>query len=273
MDPENEIENDNRAVNDTQEQPAPVAEANEQPAASEVQPVAQEAPKAAANAPKWAMDRINEETNRRREEQQAREAAENEARNLKEMLTRLQNGGKPAEQTNQPARQPAPTVDPTRYQADVRAEAERQRLYADSAVVRATGAAAFPNFNDSLNILSAVGATTDDFVADIFAATDRANAHVMIDTLAKDPEKAAGLAKMDSRSRIAELTRIAMVDQIQKAASAAPAPVAKPAPVTKAPAPPPRVDPAGGATTPNLMDDNLSDEEWFNLYRNQRKIA
>jgi hypothetical protein len=74
---------------------------------------------------------------------------------------------------------------------------------------------------------------------DVIAA-DPVNAHKIIFTLAKDPERAAELANMDMRQRTAELTRMSMAEQAKTppaAKAAEPAPAAPKTPVSKAPAP------------------------------------
>jgi hypothetical protein len=121
------------------------------------------------------------------------------------------------------------------------------------------GYAAFtgPKFDEMANILGAVGCVNDEFIADVLAV-DRPNAHKTLAALAAEPETAARLASLDSRSRIAELTRITMA----KAAVVEP-PVPKPAPkvVSKAPAPAPVVEPSASKVV-DWRQDDASDEEF-----------
>src|SRR6185312_14380684 len=87
---------------ETVAQAEPVVEVQPEPAREET-PKPAEQPN---QPPKWALERINEETNKRRQEAERREAAEREAQTLREMIARLQKGDKPAETAAQPHSQP-----------------------------------------------------------------------------------------------------------------------------------------------------------------------
>lgn len=197
----------------------------------------------------WFLDRISEEAS-------ARRAAEERATNAETLLQRLQNG-KP-----DPAAPVVPTVAPQDFQTAVRSEAARIKLSEDSTAIRDNGLKEFGSaFTDSLNILSAVGATADDVVLDLIAV-DKANAHKILATLAKDPEKAAALAGMDPRRRTAELTRMSMSALAPAADPAVPPKPAVPAKqVSRAPAPPPPVDPNASKVT-DWRSDEASDDEF-----------
>lgn len=205
----------------------------------------------------------------RRQERARAEAAEKRANDLQAIIERLQVG------QADPAAPAAAAQPPTDFNTAVQAEAARQRLYDDILIVKAAGLKDFPDFNQSLGILTALGATNDDFVSDVLAV-DKSSAHVILDKLAKDPEKAASLVTMDSRRRIAELTRMAVVSN-----PAAPAPAAAPsvapappaAPVSRAPAPAPRVVPVAQVvdldpTTPE-GNDKMSDPQWEKWAKSQ----
>lgn len=216
----------------------------------------------------WFLDRIAEETGKR-------QATERELADTRALLASLQ-----AAQPPDPAK-PAPRAAPEPAN-DVLGQAEKIVLYRDTADVRRVGDGAFPDFNDSLRVLSAVGALSDDFCADLFAV-DKANAHVILDKLAKDPEHAARLAGMDTRRRTAELTRMSMTAQAPaaepKPADPKPAPVvpAKPAAksVSRAPNPPPPVEPSASKTV-DWRQDDASDAEFdrgFNEMMEKRAKA
>lgn len=200
----------------------------------------------------WYMQRIHEETNKRAgiETELAQTKRENaEARAL---LERLQQGGdKPA-----PV---APRNDAPDFETAVEARAAAKLLLKDSTDVRLAGQKEFADFGDSLAILSAVGATSDEFVGDVID-TDKDTAHKMFDFLAKNPERAAQLVNMPSRRRVAELTRISMSELAKPAVAKEAAPAPKPAPVSKVPAPKPVLEAAGGVE--EVDEDKMSDSQW-----------
>lgn len=253
---------DEPAVAAVEAGPAPVEEPAPAPAP--------EPAKVSADAPPWAMRRIHEETNRRQEEAKARQAAERRAADLEAVLEKLQKGEKPADGPT--PRQPTQGQD---YDAAVRAGVERQRFYDDTAAVLNAGRASFSNFDDTLKRLAAVELVTNDgCVADILSVAGRDKAHVLVDQLAGDLEQAERIAKMSQRDRITELTKMVMTEQPKPAAAPEAKPAAKAAPaISKAPPPKPKMDPAGAPVEDNnLLNDNLSDEAWFALYRKERKI-
>lgn len=199
----------------------------------------------------WFLQRISEETEGRR-------AAEQRAADAEALAARLQAGNNPppADGTRQP-----PPADPRDFNAAVRTEAQRMRLADDSMAVRDAGLRDFgASFGESLHILTAVGATSDDMVLDLIAV-DKTNAHKILANLAKDPEKAASLVGMDSRRRIAELTRMADAIAAPKTEPTAPKPGAPPKQVSKAPAPAPPVDPSASKSV-DWRSDEASDEEF-----------
>lgn len=243
-------------------EPAPVPE----PAAAEPEPIAAEPepapepeqPKAPAKKP-WFMERISEESHRARAAETRAEKAEREAREAKELLTRLQQAGAQPSDRVAPVTSHGPSQDELDKLIDARAE--EKRFFAETTAVKNAGLQTYgQQFENDLNILTAVGATSNDMVADILAV-DRANAHVTLNKLANDPEKAAILAKMDSRTRIAELTRMTMA-QSQPVATAPAKPAVPPKTVSKAPPPPPPVEPTTGTQVDWKTDKNVSDAEW-----------
>lgn len=201
----------------------------------------------------WYMERINEETNKRRavEEQLGQKARE--AEEARALLERLQNGDK--QPTN------VRTETPVDEDARIEARAALKLLQRDSATVRNAGIRAYPDFSDSLKMLTSVGATSDEFVQDLID-TDMANAHKMIDFLAKDPDRTLELVNMSSKRRVAELTRISM-SELNKPA----APPAAKAAISKVPPPKPVIDAVSddsGET--DLGNDKLDDKTWSSLW-------
>lgn len=189
------------------------------------------------------------------------ERAEREAADARAVAERLARGTDPPV-----APQPQPTFDANRYANDVRTEAQNQRIAEDSVAILNAGNAAFKDFGDSRNILTALGAfENNDFVADL-VAVDKDNAHIIIDRIAKEPERAAALVGMDSRRRIAEMTRLAMTAtaSVSDPAPAASVPVRAAAParsVSRAPAPAPVVTPSASKIV-DWRADEASDEEF-----------
>lgn len=215
----------------------------------------------------WFMGRINEETNRRQALEENLRVERDRAASLEAIIARMQAGDKPTEQPKSAPRSDRPAT----YQDDVKAEAAKQRFIEETWTIKNAGLRDFPNFEESLRILNAVGATGDDFVMDVLAV-DKDNAHKMLDKLAKDPERAASLVGMDSRRRTAELTRMSMAEQ--KTA----APVTEPAPkqtISRAPAPKPALSPTAAApeVDPRTPEGNekMDDRQWEAWYKSAHK--
>ena len=234
------------------------------PGAPAIEPAAVEPaadPPAHGNAGKtpWYMQRISEESARAREATERVAAAERRAMEAEALAQRLQAtaGGQQAPPAAPAA--PAPQTDMAR-QAEINAAATAQRFFEDTLEVRNRGIAKFGQaFGETLNVLGALGATTNDFIADVLAI-DKANAHELLVKIAKDPEKATALTQMNSRQRIAELTRMQMAEA---KAIETPAIAAVPSKgVSKAPAPPPPIEPSNKQTKDWRQDD--SSEEEFN---------
>lgn len=260
--------------------PAPVADAaaidpavaGDPPEASAVEPALPGVLQPAADSkkvPKWMRERLSEETQAKHAERTRAEAAERRAQEAEELARRLQADGNQSPAA--PAQQP-PVPD---FNEAVRTEAARQRFVDDTIVVRDAGLATIPNFNETLGLLNTIGATSDDFVADVLAV-DKANAHFLFDKLAQDPEKASSLVKMNSRTRIAELTRMSMTQPAATALTPIPAAAgrqpAAPAArqVSRAPAPAPAVDPSASKVT-DWRSDEASDAEFSKGFDDNRK--
>lgn len=268
-------EADNQLASDPD--PAAAAAANPDPGAADPQPDPGAAPAGEGSEPEtppepagdgrrtpWYMHRIAEGTARYQEEARARQQAEERAHNAEELAQRLQRGEQAPTGGAQPQpvpREPAPTQD--QFNTAVRREAQAQRFYEDTTAVKSAGLEAFgAAFNEKLNILTAVGATADDFVLDVLAV-DKPNAHVILHKLAEDPERAAALAQMDSRRRTAELVRMNMTDQPKPAAGAAPAGGATARAVSKVPPPKPTMQPVAANTAKDWDSDDSSPDDFM----------
>lgn len=239
-------------------EPQPEPEPAPEPVVAEVKP---EPKPESATIPRSIFQKVVAEVRgEKRQVQTELEAANQRTADLQAIIERMQAGEKPE---TRPA--PAPAA-PQDFNAAVKAEAAKQKLYDDTMAVRTAGESEFTDFGDSLQVLNAIGATNDDFVADLLAV-DKAGAHKLLDKLAKDPEKAASLVGMDSRRRIAELTRMADAPKTEvKPIAEAPKPA-----ISKAPAPKPAISPLAAAadvdpTTPE-GNEKLSDVQWEKWYK------
>ncbi len=225
-----------------------------------IEPVAAPEPDPAPQPSKkpWYLERISQESARAQDAAAKLVAAERRAADAEALAERLRLGSdqtqrqEPQQRTHEPDRQ-----------AEIRREAFALRLAEDSMEVRNRGIAEYgASFVESLGILQAVGAVTDDFVSDVLAV-DKSNAHKIFDQIAKDPERAATLAAMSSRQRIAELTRMSVASTVASTAVPAPVPAATTPQktVSKAPAPPPRIEPTASQVKDWRLDSS-SDEEF-----------
>lgn len=249
--------------------PAPAA--IDPPADDPVEPPAP-APEPKPSGTPWYMQRLAEESAKVTREREGREAAERRASDAEALAERLQQAAPdpaaPKPQTAPAARQPQAQPD---FDKAVDQAAEYKLFVGETQKVKARGLAAFPDFAESLNILTAIGATNDGIVQDILAA-DQDNAHVLLDKLAKDPERAVSLTQMDPRRRIAELTRMsaAIAPKVE-----VPKPALAPAPpVSRAPKPAPALAPVGGDDDAAPLGDDVDDATWSaNWDRTHKKRA
>lgn len=196
----------------------------------------------------WYLDRISEETN-------ARQQAEQRAADAEALLERS-------------TRNPADPAAPAAPRADESAIEARARQIADERVngerirsVIQAGIAKFDDWDARAEMLGAVGAASPAFVLDV-VTVDPVNAHIILHQLADDPQKAARLAKMDTRNRTIELVKMSLAASPAAAPAADPAkPAAPPRTVSKAPAPPPPVEP-GAAQAVDWRSDKASDADF-----------
>lgn len=208
----------------------------------------------------WYMERINEETNKRREIEGQLAQERREKQEARALLERMQGGDKAA-----PAQ-----ADDRNIDALVKAEAARLVFEQERQAVISAGHQEFgaEGFSQIASILGAAGAATEDFIQDVIAV-DKANAHLIFDVLAKDPERARALSNMDLRRRTAELTRISDKMTDSKAAAVVPPKVAAP---SKVPAPRPVIE----AIRPpeDTPEDEMTDAQWSAWRKKQsQKIA
>lgn len=200
----------------------------------------------------WKMKRLHEETNKRYavEEQLAQERRKTEE--FRSLVERLQADKEtPAHQR----REEVPDIQPL-----VQAEAKKIIFDNDCNDVANAWRSENPAFSDRLGILQAAGVmpakdgSNTDFLMDIIAI-DKPNAHKILDSLASDPDRAIALSRMDSRRRVAELTRMTMADAV-KPVPAAP----KPAAISKVPAPKPVLEAIRAAE--EVAEDDMTDAQW-----------
>jgi hypothetical protein len=242
----------------------PAEEITPEPEPAPEEPAVEAKPESSAHGNKgqtpWFQKVIGELREDRRHERTAREAAEQRAADLQAIIDRIQAGEKPELPKTATSR-----AQPDDFSAAVKAQAAKDRLYEDTLAVRSAGEEKFADFQQTLKILTDVGATSDDFVADVLAV-DKAGAHIILDKLAKDPDKALSLVGMDQRRRIMELTR--MADAPKAEVKAEPKPEKT---VSKAPAPKPAISPLAPAAEvdPTTADGNekMSDAQWEKWYK------
>jgi hypothetical protein len=233
----------------------PVVEAATDPAPEPV--VAPEPPR----KDHWALKRISEESEKARQAQERAAAAERRAAEAEALAERLRA-------TTTPSSTPAP-VAPHQTgdrQAEIRAEAARQRYLEDIGEVRSKAIAELGGhgFGEMLNVLNATG-VNDDFLADVLAV-DKSNAHLLLDKIAKDPERAVSLAAMNSRQRMAELFR--MASSSDKGNPPAPSSaLAPPRRVSAAPTPAPRVTASAVPPAKDGYADDATDAEFDAQFR------
>jgi len=145
----------------------------------------------------------------------------------------------------------------------VQRRAEQLLFTQDCNAVAVAGHAAFPDFGETLGILNAVGATSDDFLQDIIA-TDKVAAPALMRELAANPERAKQLVTMSSRQRVAELVRMS-IPLGQNGAGQA-----KPATNVLSRAPVPKAAVSGQASRDEGgLNDTIGDEEFSRRWDNK----
>ena len=237
--------------------PAPIAADPAEPPAADPA----EKPHGNKGRKPWYLDRISEETN-------ARQLAEQRARDAEALLERTTRN------PTDPAAQPTPRADETAIETRARQIADERVNGEKIRTVIQAGVAKFDDWDARAEMLGAVGAASPAFVLDV-VGVDPINAHLILHALADDPQKAARLAKMDTRTRTIELVKMSLAaSQADPAAPAAPAKQATPPKtVSKAPAPPPPVEP-GASQAIDWRSDKATDQDFSKGWEaNQRERA
>lgn len=224
--------------------PSPAAADPADPAAAAADPATDPAkPHGNKGAKPWFLARISEESERARIAEERAQAAE-------ELAQRLQRN--PAD----PAAPPAPA----RTDADVEARAQQIVAQRQIGNVISEGVATFEDWDDRAAILGSAGAASPEFVMDVIGV-DHKNAHKILHQLADNPAEAARIAKMDTRNRIAALVRISMTASGSTEQPAPPKPAVPPKTISRAPPPPPAIDP-GSAQAVDWRSDKVSDADF-----------
>jgi hypothetical protein len=208
----------------------------------------------------WYLDRISEET-------AARQAAEQRAADALELANRLQNqrAADPAD----PARAVVPPADEPAIERRAREIAEQTRNQEKISSVIAAGVSKYDDWDDRMATLNAAGAASAAFALDVYTA-DPANAHEILHALADDPTKASRLARLDPRTRMVELLKMSPAIKAAPNAASSTAP-ALPRNVSRAPAPPPAIDPGATQTVDWRTDKNISDSEWSKRWDEEQR--
>jgi hypothetical protein len=201
-------------------------------------------------------------TLRQTENQLAEERRKNA--DLAALLERSQrngNGTDPPSGQQPPASPRPPAGDP---QADIDRRAAELVFQRDAQRVNEAGMKAYGQqpWADSVRLLESFNLNTGDFVSSIMEIAGHDRVHEVVHAIVTEPEKLASLASMSPARRIAEITRISMTANAK--ATETPQEPPKPPParvVSRAPNPPPRVEPGGVKHVPKY-DDSLSDEEF-----------
>ncbi len=203
----------------------------------------------------WYLDRISEES-------EARRQAESRAQELQAMLERARTAPDPANTA-----EPRATDD-----VETRARQIAQEMSNKDKIrsVISAGVAKFQDWDERAATLGAAGAASPEFVLDV-VSVDPINAHEILHQLADNPDKAAHLAKMDTRTRTIELVKMSLA---ATGTAPKPAPTEKPVPaakqVSKAPPPPPPVDP-GASQVVDWRSDKASDADFAKGWDENRK--
>jgi hypothetical protein len=181
-------------------------------------------------------------------------------RDSTDLITRLQQKpGDPAAPTP-PAPRSEPIAEPP--QNDVEIRAAQMLFQRDAQRISETAYKTYgQGWVDSVSLLDSFGLNSGDFVSSVMDVVGSDKTHEIMHAIAQDPEKAAALKDMSPARRISEITRISLAMDAKPAAE----PV-KPAPpptktVSRAPAPPPPVEPSASRVV-DWRDDKASDADF-----------
>lgn len=208
----------------------------------------------------WWLGRISEESERARRAEERAQVAE-------DLLQRVRTNPDPATPATTPPADESAIERRARQIAQETINGEKIRT------VIQNGIGKFTDWDDRMATLGAAGAATPEFALDV-VSVDPVNAHEILHQLADDPQKASRLARMDTRTRTIELVKMSMAAQGKTAAPAVTEKPVVPASktVSRAPAPPPSIEPGATALIDWRTDPNISDDEWSKHWdENQKK--
>lgn len=188
----------------------------------------------------WFQKRIGELTREKYEAKRQAEQAAQELRQYREQLAQVQQGGESDEHQPVANTREAIQQEAARLVAEQSFNATCNKVYTD-------GKAAFPDFDQAIQNLQAVGASREFYE---LATTSDASVK-LLHHLGNDMDEAARIASLPPVQMARELTRLEYkLNQ---------APTVKP--VSKAPAP---IKPIGtGGNTDSALRDDLSADEWL----------
>ena len=257
--------------------PAIAAAANVEPPELPVEPVGDPPPPVPPRTQMVPLEVVTGLRAKNRELESAAAQARREAQEARELADRLSAravdpNAPPG--TVQPPR-PASIVAPPSNDADVDRRAAELLFIRDAHNVSEAGFKTYgQTWNESIKALDAYGINSPDFVSSVMEV-DRSRTHEIMHQIAQDGEKAIALAAMSPARRIAEITRISIAMAANTASSTATppagtvppktpvaAPVAPARTVSRAPAPPPPIDPGVSRTVDWRSDPNISDADW-----------
>jgi hypothetical protein len=241
-------------LNEAQAAEAAKAAVAAEPAAAEATP-APEPERKVQKLPEWVEKKIADEAFQRREEARQRKAAEDRAKAVEEENKRLREQiGAATVGQGQPNPAPAAAplaIDPADFDRAVAAEAARRAAEAkfneDCNRIAAEGAKAFPDFDDALKNLGALGALNEQVLQTVIATGDGAR---LLYELGSDPAEAAKVLTLPPSLLAIELGKRSAI----KPARAATA-------ISKAPAP--IVPLQGGARITQEPRDEDDDQTYF----------
>jgi hypothetical protein len=172
-----------------------------------------------------------------------------------ELIARLQQN--PGEQT--------PPAAPRQEQmpaTDIDRRAAEMLFQRDAAAISETAYKSYgQGWVNSVNLLNSLGLNSGDFVSNVMDVVGREHTHEVMHQIAQNPEQAAALASMSPARRIAEITRISMTPAAKPVEPPA-APATPPArTVSRAPNPPPKVEPSATREV-DWRSDEATDAEF-----------
>lgn len=195
------------------------------------------------DTPDWAIKRIGKLTARNHEAERQVQAAKGEAERYRLLLEQVRQGSDVEQQQAKPGDQP--DIEQL-VERRAQEKADNQVMQERGRSVATTGAEKFPDFQQAVTTLDAIGITQEQ-VQNLLSMDD---AHQVIYTLGKNPEEASRILALPPLQQGRELERMAAK------ASQAPAPKA----VSSAPAP---VKPIDGTSSGEKDPSKMTTDEWM----------